>query len=111
MINSTNPESNAWAQLESSSVSVDEFDEIFAQEAEHKGYSIRGKQVLELLSGELRPEMVNALTIIKRSHRIGCITNNVKSGEGPGMAGSEEKAQAVQGIMDMFWTWWWNPAK
>lgn len=101
-INATNPETNAWAQLESSAITVDEFDEKFAEEAEAKGYYVRGKQVLELLSGDVRPEMVKALEIIKRVHRIGCITNNVKSGEGPGMARTEEKANAVERIMDMF---------
>lgn len=101
-INATNPETNAWAQLESSTISVDEFDEKFAEEAADKGYTVRGRQVLELLSGDLRPEMVYALQTIKQTHRIGCITNNVKSGEGPGMARSEEKANAVAGVMEMF---------
>ncbi|MBO6566261.1 MAG: hypothetical protein JJ956_16020, partial [Pseudomonadales bacterium] len=91
-INATNPETNAWAQLESSQVSVEEFDELFAREARDKGHEIRGKQVLELLSGDIRPEMVSALKRIKQDHAIGCITNNVNTGEGPGMARSENKA-------------------
>ncbi len=101
-INATNPETNAWAQLESSSISVEEFDEKFAEEAEQKGHHVRGKDVLELLSGDVRPEMVKALEIIKQFHQIGCITNNVKSGEGPGMARSTEKATQVEAIMNMF---------
>ncbi|MBL6692246.1 MAG: HAD-IA family hydrolase [Pseudomonadales bacterium] len=101
-INATNPETNAWAQLESSQVSVDEFDELFAGEAKSKGYEIRGKQVLELLSGDIRPEMVAALEKIRQNHAIGCITNNVNTGEGPGMARSEKKASAIAEIMSMF---------
>jgi putative hydrolase of the HAD superfamily len=101
-VNSTNPETNAWAQLESSEIGLDEFDEKFAEEAMAKGHDIRGRQVLDLLSGELRPEMVNALVIIKESLRIGCITNNVKSGEGPGMARSAEKAQSIGDVMQLF---------
>ncbi len=101
-INATNPDANAWAQLESSSIDVDKFDILFAQEAAEKGHEIRGRQVLELLSGEIRPEMVKALSIIKLSHDIGCITNNVRSGEGPGMARTEQKAKAVEAIMGMF---------
>jgi len=31
-----------------------------------------------LLSGELRPEMVNALSIIGQHYKTGCITNNVR---------------------------------
>ena len=85
-INSTNPDTNAWAQLENSRINVDEFDRKFAQESEDHGYRIPGSDVLTLLSGELRPEMVNALKIIKSRLKIGCITNNMRSGEGPSMA-------------------------
>lgn len=101
-INATNPETNAWAQLESSQVSVDEFDELFAGEARDKGHEVRGKQVLELLSGDIRPEMVSALKRIKQDHAVGCITNNVNTGEGPGMARSEKKASAIAEIMSLF---------
>ena len=101
-INSTNPDTNAWAQLESSSVSLDEFDELFASEALDKGHKIRGKQVLDLLSGDIRPEMVKALQLIKETRAVGCITNNVNTGAGPGMAKSESKAAAVADIMSLF---------
>ena len=101
-INATDPETNAWAQLESSQVSVDEFDELFAREAETRGHRVMGKEVLDLLSGDVRPEMVSALGIIKQSHRIGCITNNVNTGQGPGMAKTSDKASQVAEIMAMF---------
>ena len=101
-INATNGDANAWAQLESSAVSLDEFDELFAAEAAALGHAIRGKQVLELLAGEIRPEMITALKRVKAQMPIGCITNNVKSGEGPGMAQSKEKAARVREAMDLF---------
>ena len=101
-INATNPRDNAWAMLESSQVSVDEFDELFAREAAARGHEIRGKAVLDLLAGDVRPEMVHAMKLIKEQFRIGCITNNVKTGEGPGMARSEEKAAAVAEVMALF---------
>ena len=101
-INATNPDNNAWAQLESSTISVDEFDELFASEALEKGHVIRGKQVLALLSGDIRPEMVKALRVIKETCSIGCITNNVNTGAGPGMAKSESKAEAIANIMSLF---------
>ena len=91
-INATNPDSNAWAKLESSQVSVDEFDELFAQEAEAKGHRVMGREVLDLLSGDIRQQMVRALHLIKENHRIGCITNNVNTGQGPGMAKTTAKA-------------------
>ena len=101
-INATNPDNNAWAQLESSTISVDEFDELFASEALEKGHVIRGKQVLALLSGDIRPEMVKALRVIKETCSIGCITNNVNTGAGPGMAKSQSKAEAIADIMSLF---------
>jgi putative hydrolase of the HAD superfamily len=101
-INATNPETNAWAQLESSEISVDEFNVKFADEAESQGHRINGKDVLDLLSGDVRPEMVAALKRIKQSQKVGCITNNVNTGQGPGMAKSSRKASEVADIMAEF---------
>lgn len=102
-INATNPHANAWAQLESSQISVDEFDEAFAGEARELGHDIRGQDVLALLSGDLRPRMVGALTAIRGRFKTGCITNNIKNqGEGPGMARDNERAGRVAQVMDMF---------
>ena len=101
-INSTNPETNAWALLESSKISVDEFDQKFAEEAKHLGHAIGGADVLSLLSGELRPEMINALRLIKAKLRIACITNNVRTGKGPSMTRDPDKAARVNEVMDLF---------
>jgi len=101
-INSTNPDSNAWAQLESASIQVDEFDETFATEARALGFEIRGQQVLALLSGDIRPGMVNALKTIKTTHKVACITNNVKTGTGPGMAQDAARAKGVADVMALF---------
>jgi len=101
-INSTDPECNAWALLERSKITVDEFDIKFTEEARCLGHDIRGADVLSLLSGEIRPEMVNALKIIKSTLRIGCITNNVNTGEGPSMSRDPGKAARVSEVMDLF---------
>lgn len=102
-INATNPETNAWAKLESSEISVDEFDEMFAAEARNKGHEVRGHDVLALLSGDVRDEMVAALKTIKQHYAVACITNNVRnSGEGPGMARTAERASRVAEVMELF---------
>ena len=102
-INSTNPDTNAWAQLESNDISTEEFDEKFAAEAHAKGHEVTGHQVLALLSGNVRLEMVEALRRIKTQYKVGCITNNVKNaGKGPGMASSNKKAESVAEVMGMF---------
>lgn len=101
-INATDPDTNAWALFERSEISLDEFDEKFAAEAKRLGADIRGRQIIELLAGDIRPEMVEALKRCKAKFKVGCITNNVSAGEGAGMARSADKAAAVQEVMDLF---------
>ena len=80
-INAQNPETNAWAQLESNAISLDVFDAQFTAEAQVLGYQLSGRQVLALLRGDIRPEMVQALERIRQTLKIACITNNVPSGK------------------------------
>jgi putative hydrolase of the HAD superfamily len=102
-VNATNPDSNAWAQLESSQLELAEFDALFASESASAGHRIPGIDVLNLLSGDVRPEMVAALDLIKQNYRVGCITNNVQgAGEGPGKASDAAKAAQVLDILAMF---------
>ena len=101
-VNSTNPSTNAWAQFESNAITAEQFDQLFERESESLGHPVRGARVLELLSGELRPRMVNVLKKCKEHFKVGCITNNMKSGEGPSMARDEAKAAASQSVMALF---------
>jgi putative hydrolase of the HAD superfamily len=101
-INATNPDTNAWALFERSECTLEEFDELFAKESEAKGALIRGRDVVELLSGDIRPEMVEALRRCKAQVKVGCITNNVSAGSGAGMARTETKAALVAEIMSLF---------
>ena len=102
-INSTNPNANAWARFESSVIDADGFDHEFRQEAEALGHSVRGKDVLELLSGEFRPRMIAALAECKKHYKVGCITNNMKkAGDGPAMATSDHRAEQAAKVMAMF---------
>ena len=78
-INSTNPDNNAWAKLERSEIDQEAFDSLFELESQEFGFSIRGKQVLTLLKGQIRPEMVKALKKIKNKLVQGCLTNNIQS--------------------------------
>jgi putative hydrolase of the HAD superfamily len=101
-INATNPDTNAWALFERNEVSLDEFDRLFDLEAHQRGYHLPGKDVVALLSGDLRPRMVEALRRISERLVTGCITNNVRHGSGAGMARTEDKAAAVQQVMGLF---------
>ena len=102
-VNSTSPDTNAWARLEASEISRDEFDGLFAAEARALGQEIRGAEVLELLSGELRPAMVYALDLIRAKYKTACLTNNIRdAGEGPGMASDQQRAKAVAQVFERF---------
>ena len=102
-INATNPETNAWAQLESAQIDVVAFDALFAEEARLQGHSVRGQDILALLSGDLRPEMVKALQLIKGAMKVGCITNNVKNaGTGAGMARDPNRVAQFDAVMALF---------
>jgi putative hydrolase of the HAD superfamily len=68
---------NAWAQFERAEIDVDAFDQLFAAESRALGAEVRGKDVLPLLSGDIRPEMVGALRLVKQHFKTGCITNNL----------------------------------
>ena len=101
-INATNPESNAWAQFESAQLTLEEFDAAFAAEAAARGCKVPGRDVIALLSGDLRPRMVEVLKRCKAHFKVACITNNVKSGTGPAMATSDVKRKQTEAVMDLF---------
>ena len=101
-LNSVNPTTNAWAQFESNQVSLEEFDELFAKESKLAGHEIRGKEVISMLSGDLRPKMVELLKLCKEQYKVACITNNVKAGRGPGMSRDDDKASKVSKVMALF---------
>ena len=101
-INSTNPNDNAWAKMERSEVDLAEFCQLFEAEAKSMGLELSGEKVLGCLSGDVRPQMVRALEILKERLPIGCITNNMKSGHGSGMSRTEDQATIIAEIMDMF---------
>lgn len=102
-VNATNPETNAWAQFEQARIAPDAFDALFAAESAALGHRIPGKAVLALLSGDLRPKVVSALDACRAAgFKLGCITNNVPTGHGPGMSADADKARAVGAIMARF---------
>lgn len=78
-VNATNPHDNAWARLERSEFDHAAFDEAFARESRALGHEVPGRDVLPLLSGQIRPEMVEALRRVSARLKTGCITNNFKS--------------------------------
>ncbi len=101
-VNSTNPDDNAWAKFERSEVGIDEFDRLFDAEAKALGHSVPGRDVIALLAGDVRPEMVRAFEICKQHFKVGCITNNVKPHDKKTMWEEGSRAGEIAKIMDQF---------
>jgi putative hydrolase of the HAD superfamily len=79
-LNARNPDANAWAKLERNQVTADQFAELFRTEALEVGIEIDGHQVLHLLTGEVRPEMVTAVKRCKEHFKVAALTNNIATG-------------------------------
>src|SRR5712664_3578614 len=62
--NAANHLENAWAKFERAEVDLEAFDQLFAAESLAFGAEVRGKEILPLLAGDLRSEMVKALKIV-----------------------------------------------
>lgn len=77
-VNATNPDTNAWARLERSDIGPLDFATAFASESEALGHRVSGSDVLALLAGDVRPEMVAALRRVRDTGlATACLTNNI----------------------------------
>jgi putative hydrolase of the HAD superfamily len=98
--NAANHLENAWAKFERAEVDVDTFDQLFAAESLALGAEVRGREVLPLLQGDLRPEMVEALKRIKAQFKTGCITNNLPANAIGSMTGRSLYVAEVMVLFD-----------
>jgi len=102
-VNATDPESNAWARFERAEIDAAQFDALFAAEAQALGHPLDGASVLAVLAGAVRPAMVTALDrLAEAGYRLACITNNVPTGHGAGMARSGDRADALEAVFARF---------
>ena len=90
-VNATAPDTNAWARLERSEITVDEFASVFEEESTALGHTVPGWDVLGLLAGELRPSMVEAVRRCAAELKTGLLTNNVV-----GMEQSDDIAEVLR---------------
>lgn len=101
-VNSTNPDSNAWALLERNEINLEEFDLLFERESDDLGHSVKGKDVIALLKGQIRPEMITALEKIKGNLIQACLTNNIQSMGDIDFEGNVSAAGKHEEVMGMF---------
>jgi putative hydrolase of the HAD superfamily len=102
-VNSANPDSNAWAKLERSELSPTDFDEVFARESAALGHRVQGADILSLLHGDIRPEMVRAIDVVKdNGYLTACLTNNVLSTPDDRSAPDAAKRKEIAAILERF---------
>lgn len=101
-VNSTNPDANAWALFERNEIDAAGFDARFLEESTALGHPVPGRDVLPLLSGQVRPRMVAALKTCKQHFKVGCITNNMVTHHSPGADEPQRAAGAMGQILPLF---------
>jgi putative hydrolase of the HAD superfamily len=101
-VNRTNPHDNAWALFERAEIDAGEFDKRFLAESTALGHPVPGAEILPLISGQVRPAMVAALKSCKQHFKVGCITNNMKTGGNASMAASETGVKKTAEIFPLF---------
>src|SRR3712207_1161988 len=97
-VNATNPDANAWALFERNGIDTAGFDRLFLEESSALGHPVPGREVLPLLTGEVRPRMIAALKVCKTRFKVGCITNNMATEHGAGLDGLQQLAGAMAEI-------------
>ena len=77
-LNSTDPDTNAWARFERNELDVEGFVDTFEAEALAAGHRVDARRVLAALSGEIRPGMVEAIHRLRAAGLpLGMLSNNV----------------------------------
>jgi putative hydrolase of the HAD superfamily len=75
-VNATNHLDNAWARLERNELDFDAFCEAFEAETLAAGGRIDARDLFAMFSGQLRPEMVEAVRRCGEHFKTGLLTNN-----------------------------------
>jgi putative hydrolase of the HAD superfamily len=100
-VNATDPDTNAWARLERSEVDLEEFCSLFEAEARALGGEVVGADVLGLLRGDLRPEVVEAVRRCGERLATALLTNNIVSMDVAGMTRMSEPHAEVLDLFDV----------
>jgi putative hydrolase of the HAD superfamily len=75
-LNATNHHDNAWARLERNDVDFDQFCDDFEAEAAAAGGRLDARVLFAMMSGEMRPAMVEAVRRCHQYFKTGLLTNN-----------------------------------
>lgn len=98
-VNATNPDTNAWAQLERREIDFETFCALFEQECAARGHRVDARELLPALAGAVRPAMVAAIDRCNEAGLVtACLTNNFVSWSEPGSARADE----IQDVLRRF---------
>jgi len=79
-LNTTNPDDNAWARLERNELDFDQFCTAFEEEARAAGGTVDARVLFGSFTGEIRPQMVEAVRRCRARFKTGLLTNNFVTG-------------------------------
>ena len=96
-LNATNHHDNAWARLERNELRFEDFCEAFEAEAEAAGGRVDARLLFASLTGDLRPEMVEAVRRCRDRHKTGLLTNNFLL-----PAGDPAASSAMAEVLELF---------
>jgi putative hydrolase of the HAD superfamily len=87
-LNSTDPDTNAWARYERNELDATGFTDAFEAEALAAGHRLDARRVLAALAGEVRPEMLAAVRRLRGAGLpLALLSNNVAPMERTGRLG------------------------
>jgi putative hydrolase of the HAD superfamily len=87
-LNSTDPDTNAWARFERNELDAAGFTDAFEAEALAAGHRLDARRVLAALAGEVRPQMVEAVRRLRAAGLpLALLSNNVAPMERTGRLG------------------------
>ncbi len=95
-MNSTNPDTNAWATFERGEVDFEGFCAAFGDEGRALGHEVDARLVMAAMRGEPRPEMTEAVRFCKSRYKTAALTNNFVSVE------SERRGDTLGLFGDLF---------
>lgn len=98
--NAANHFENAWAKFERAEIDLETFDKLFASESRALGAEVSGRDVVALLAGDPRPEMIEALRRVKQHCKSGCITNNLPANSIGSLGGRAIYVAEVMALFD-----------
>jgi len=101
-INTTNPDSNAWACMERGELDEPAFCARFEAEAAALGFTVDARAVLGRLTGQIRPELVAVIRALQPRYKVACLTNNMPIGHGSAMARDPDLAADIAAVMALF---------